>query len=58
MISVVERVQYDHTLGRAWSSDGFAVYASVRKTDAVSPLGNAPPDALPALRRTPRVGVI
>jgi len=38
LISVHERVQYDHTLGRAWSTDGSAVYASVRnrpKTDAV-----------------------
>ena len=38
VISVYGRVQYDHTLGRAWSADGSAVYASVRnrpKTDAV-----------------------
>ena len=38
MISVVECVQYDHTLGWEWSTDASAVYASERnrpKTDAV-----------------------
>jgi len=32
VISVVERVQYDHTLGGAWSTDGSAEYASVKKS--------------------------
>ena len=44
VISVVERAQYDHTLGSAWSTDGSAEYASVRnrpKTDAVWPVGKA-----------------
>jgi len=34
----LERVQHDHTLGSAWSTEGSAEYASVRnrpKTDAV-----------------------
>jgi hypothetical protein len=38
VISVYERVQCDHTLGTAWSTGGYYVYASVRnrpKTDAV-----------------------
>ena len=30
VISVVERVQYDQTLGNAWSTDGSTEYASVR----------------------------
>jgi hypothetical protein len=40
VISVYDRVQCDHTLGRTWSADGSVVYASVRnrpKTDAVWP---------------------